>query len=880
MIDWPRTLWSRIRALGNRGRLEDDLRNELDFHLAMREQQMRDAGAPDASTAARRRFGNVASIRAAMRDARVTPWWQEAVVDARIGARMLLRDRGFLIAAILTLGLGIGLNTAMYAIVGSLLVREPPFAEAERLVVVRTQNDRGRRLQTSGPDFDDWRAATGSFSALGAVYAGQSVNVGGDGGVTQRLRSGFVTANLFGALGLVPALGRDFTPADDQVGSAPVALIAHQVWRDRYASDPTVLGATIRVNGALATIVGVMPEGVQFPDNVAIWLPRTHVPADVRDDARDARLFEVFGRLAAGVSIEQARAELDGIGRRLAEQYPATNARFTPAVTPLGEQGTAATFEVLLLQALVASVLLVACANVGGLLLVRTARRMTEMSVRASLGASRWRMARQLIAESAVLAALAGVAGLVVSLAGTRWLTATIGNVTEYGVAYDLSTDWTVFAFLAGCALVTVGVGLAPALLVSKTDVNATLKDGSGGTGTGLRVRRWTGTLVVAELVVTVALLTVAGLITRSLLARQTIDIGIDTSQLLTMRISMVSPEYADVGRRADAFRRLEERLALLPEVDAGTMTTAVPFTFGERRALSIEGRVADGPAVTTLLVGDRYFDTLGVSLLRGRAFTPADGQPGQESAIINRRFVEIHFAGEDPLGRRIRLAPPNAGADAAWLTIVGVAPDVRQLESERAHVPVAYLPHRSEVPRTGDLLLRARSGIDPLTLVLPVRRALQEIDANLAFFNVWTLDQYLAERRAEPRLFASIIGTFALFSLLLSALGLYGVAAYAVAQRTREFGLRVALGARPRALRGLVMRVTLQQLAFGLPLGLVAGVSIGEALRSELYGIEPADPLTLLVIVSAVLGVTVVASLVPAQRAARLDPMVVLRRE
>jgi predicted permease len=627
-----------------------------------------------------------------------------------------------------------------------------------------------------------------------------------------------------------------------------------------------------------------MPPGVQFPDNVGIWLPRAHLPPDVRADARDGRLFQVFGRLDDGVSITQAQAELDIIGRQLADVYPATNERMSPVVRLIGDQDTASVFEVMLLQIIVACVLFIACANVAGLLLVRTARRTTEMSVRASLGASRWRMARQLVMESVVLASVAGLAAVGVSSAGVRWLTGLIGNIMEYGVAYELTIDWTVFAFLAGSALVTVGISLAPAMLVSKIDVNTTLKEGNGGPASSLRVRRWTGALVVAELALTIALLTGAGLMTRSLLARQTIDIGIDTSPLLTMRISMVPPQYAASGRRADVFRRLEERLAGLTGVEASAMTTAVPFTFGDGRAVSVDTLATDPDRtrITTLLVGDRYFDTLGIEMLSGRAFTSTDGLQGRETAIVNRRFAEMYFAGENPIGRRIRLDARDAAADSEppWLTIVGMAPDVRQLDNETAQGPVAFLPHRSEFPRTGDLLVRASPGIDPLALSLPIQEALRQIDVDLAFFNVSTLDEHLAERRTESRRFASILATFAFLGLILSAIGIYGVVAYSVTQRTREFGLRVALGARPHEVRRLVFQVALRQLAWGLPLGLAAGLGMGQVLRSELYGTSPTDPFTLLAIVSVLVAITVAASFVPARRAARLDPIRALRHD
>jgi predicted permease len=881
MADRLRTLWSRARSLGRRGRLEDDLHDELAFHLAMREAQMRDAGAPDAPTGARRRFGNVAAIRAAMRDAWVTPWWQDVGRDVRFALRLLARDRGFTLAAVLTLGLGIGANTAMYSAVGSLPVRNLPFPDVERLVAVAAQDARGRIVGVSAADFDDWRAWVRSFDSLAAVYAGQSVNVADSSVAAERMRSGFVTANLFDTLGLQPALGRSFTAADDQPGAAAVALIAHEVWRTRYAEDPAVIGRDVLVNGRPATIVGVMPEGVQFPDNVAIWLPRAQVPADVDTGPRDARIFEVFGRLAEGVSVVQAQAELGTLSQQLAAAWPATNAGVTPALRPVGEQDLESLLAVALLQALVTCVLLIAAVNVAGLLLMRGARRATEMSVRASLGASRWRVVRQMLVESSVLAVAAGLVGLGLALAGARWLAALTGDVMEYGVAYARSMDWTVFAFLAASCLLTVAVGIAPAVLASRTDVNSVLKDGGGGATGSRRVRRWTGALVVAELAMTLALLAGAGLTTRSLLARSLVEVGVDTSPLVAMGISMVPPEYADTERRANVFRQLEQRLAAVPAIEASAMTTAVPFTFGQNRALVIDGSdAADAPRVTTLLVGDGYFDTVGIRMVRGRAFASDDGLPGRETVIVNQRFAEAYFADRDPLGARVRLDSAGTDSQTPWATIVGIAPDVRQLDSAPAQVPVAFLPHRTEWPRTGNLLLRARAGTDPATLVPLAHDALRDIDPGLAFFNVWRLDDLLADRGSDVRLFAAILGTFALLALGLSAIGLYGVTAYAVAQRTREFGLRMALGARPGQVRRLVVGTALRQLAIGLPLGLAGALAVGQILAGELTATRPADPVTLMAVVVLLAGVAMAASLVPASRAARLAPMTALRRD
>jgi predicted permease len=386
---------------------------------------------------------------------------------------------------------------------------------------------------------------------------------------------------------------------------------------------------------------------------------------------------------------------------------------------------------------------------------------------------------------------------------------------------------------------------------------------------------------VVAELAMTLALLAGAGLTTRALLDRSAVDVGVDTSPLLTMRVSMVPPEYADPERRADVFRQIEARLSGIPAIEASAMTTAVPFTFGQNRTLTVDGAdTVDAPRVTTLLVGDDYFDTVGIGMLRGRSFGADDGLTGRETAIVNQRFVETYFAGRDPLGARVRLELGSTDEQARWATIVGISPDVRQLDGAPMQVPVALLPHRSEWPRVSDVLLRVRPGADPAALAPLIQNELGGIDPGLAFFNVWRVDDLYADRRSDVRLFVAILATFAVIALALSAIGFYSVTAYAVAQRTREFGLRMALGARPAQVRTLVVGDALRRLAIGVPLGLAGALAVGQALRSELDGTNPADPVTLLVIVAMLVGVTTGASLVPAARAARVDPMTALRRE
>jgi putative ABC transport system permease protein len=451
----------------------------------------------------------------------------------------------------------------------------------------------------------------------------------------------------------------------------------------------------------------------------------------------------------------------------------------------------------------------------------------------------------------------------------------------------EFTMDGTVFAFIAAICLATgVLFGLAPALHVSKTDVNEVLKEGGRGGSGGLRVRRWTRTLIITEVALTLVLLAGAGFMMRSFLTMYQMDPGLETSRLLTMQIYLPLTKYPEVGPRTELFRQFEERLRGISAIEASAMATAAPLGGGAQRALAIDGRPTpvgvEPPVVTTVNVGDDYFEALDLQLLRGRVFTAADGLPGQQSAIVNRRFVAIHFPDEDPIGRRIKLNVQNSAPNTpepAWLTIAGVAPDIRQSGLQDPETdPVVYGPHRTESPRSGVLILRTAG--DPASVTALVRDTLRVLEPDLPLFNIQTLDQRLAEQRWQFQIFGTMFGTFALMALVLSAVGLYAVTAYSVTRRTQEIGLRVALGARPWQVQWLILRLALGQLAIGVTIGVAGAFGVGQLLQSLLVQTSPTDPTTLFSIVALLLSVAVVACLWPARRAARLNPMVALHHD
>jgi putative ABC transport system permease protein len=810
--------------------------------------------------------------------------WQ----DLRYAVRLLIKNRWFTIVAATALALGIGVNTAVFTFVNAVLIRGLPFDDPGRIIALGTTDARNRPFGVSRLDFDDWRESTKSFSAL-ALMLGTSVNVSDEGRAPEQYQGVYQSSNLFQLIGVRPALGRDFSAEDDKPGAPPVAIIGGGIWKNRYGSDPSVIGRTIKENSVAVTVIGVMPPDVKFPFNTDLWLPTSVLPAEARNAKRGVRNYQAIGRLAPGVTLEQARAELQTIGQRLSQQYPDSNKDFKPQLVKFNERvtGPQITLIFLSLMGAVGFVLLIACANVANLLLSRAAHRSREIAVRVSLGAGRWRIIRQLLVESVLLSLLSGAIGLGLSLVGIRLFDAATTDVGKpYWMTFTL--DPIVYLFLlAICVGTGVLFGLAPAMHISKTDVHEVLKEGGGRSGSGgMRARRWTGALIVVEIVLTLVLLAGAGFMMRSFLTLYSTNIGVDTSRLLTMQLALPLAKYPRAEPRTALYQQLEERLRSVSAIQSAGITTNVPTFGGFLRQLSVDGRPAPAgeklPDVTMVSISPGYFDTLGVKLQRGRTFTDADGTPGHEAAIVNQRFVTMHFAGEDPLGRRIRLTdsspqiqqPPPVDA-----TVVGVAPTVRQRSFQDPDPdPVVYLPYRADPQRFVSLLVRGTG--DPARITALVREEMRAIEPDIPLFRIQTMDQMLAQQRWPLRTFGSMFALFAVIALVLSAVGLYAVTAYSVTQRTAEIGVRMALGAQPKQVMWLVMRRSLIQLAVGVPLGIAGAFGVGALLKSLLVQTSSRDPLTIGVIAMLMILVSLAACFWPARRATRLDPVSALRYE
>jgi putative ABC transport system permease protein len=774
----------------------------------------------------------------------------------------------------------------VFTLVNAVMLRSLPFDDPERVMWLNTRDAQGREFGVSEPDFEDWRRATRTFSGVALMQLG-NVNLSADERAPDQYDATYISANGFSLIGTQPEIGRGFSAEDDRPGAPAVMLLSYTVWQSRYAGDRSVVGRTIRANSEPATIVGVMPPGMQFPFTSEVWLPTSQRPTAQTRAGREGRLLMAYGRLADGMTIEQARTEMSGISVQLAKEFPDTNKGISAVVSPFAEQVVGSQIRVLFwsLMGAVAFVLLIACANVANLLLARASGRSREMAVRISIGATRWRLIRQLLVESVLLAFISGVAGLGLAYAGIRWFDANLQDVGRpYWMVFTM--DATVVGFFAAVCLATgVVFGLAPALYVSRTSVSEVMKDGGRSGSAGMRAGRWTTGLIVAELTLTLVLLSGAGLMMRSFMNLYRMDIGIETSQLVAMQLIFPVRTYASLESRALFLQRLDDRLNGISAIEGASTTNYLPFGGASLRRLEIDGRAdmkgEQRPLISMVAVGSRYFAALGVRMLRGRAFAAGDGEPGREAMVINQRLADMHFRGEDPVGKRIRLINDGniPGAPKFYeATVVGVAPTVRQRGFERDPDPVVYITHAQNflMAMQANLLVRARG--NPVAVTALLRQEISAMDPDVPVTNIRTMDEILARNRWPQRVFGTMFLVFAIIAIVLAAVGLYSVTAYSVSQRTQEIGIRMALGAEGQQVRWLILRRGMIQLGIGLALGLAGALGTGRLLQGMLVGTGPTDALTLVAISLVLVGVAVMACFWPARRATRLDPVKALR--
>jgi putative ABC transport system permease protein len=800
--------------------------------------------------------------------------------DLRYGFRTFLRMPGVTAIAVLTMGLGIGINTAVFSLINVLMFRPFPYPDAERLVQIWENNlPKGwGESSVAAANFYDWRSQSRSFDEM-ALYYNENFALTGSG-EPERVPGMAGTANLLDLIRVKPTLGRGFLPEEDRPGADPVAVISHGLWKRRFAGAEDLLGRKIVLNGTSRTVIGVMPPGFSFLYNPAeVWTPLVLDPGNLDREGHGSL---AMGRLKAGISLARARAELNTIARGLEKQYPKTNAGWGVALNTAWEEvfGTNTRTALISIFLSVLFVLLIGCANVANLLLARAASREREISIRRAIGAGRARLVRQMLTESVLLSLCGGMAGIFVAVWGVEILKAiapsTIPRMDEVGV------NGTALLYTLALSVATgILFGLAPALQRSRPNLMGSLQE-SGRGSSGVSRHRLLKTLVVSEVALAVVLLAAAGLMIRSVQRIYSVDPGFKTENLLTARIALPETRYPERAARSAFYQQALARVRAVPAVRHASLVSTLPLGgWNSWTDLLIEGRPAPAAGeentVGFLVVGTDYFETFGIPLIRGRGFTEADTLDAPPVAVINETMARRYWrAGEDPIGRRIRRS--SAGPEAPWVTIIGIAADVRHQNLEDPPRPEVYWSQAQQAPL--ELTLVARTSSDPLQMVAAIRQQVWSVDKDLPLFDIRAMDEVIDRRTAGSRSLAKVMGGPAAIALLMAALGLYGVLAFSVGERTNEIGIRMALGARSGDILKLVLRQGLILISTGMVLGLAGALAVTRLLTSLLSGTSATDPATFIAVGMILSTVALLACYLPARRASRVDPMVALRYE
>jgi predicted permease len=881
-MTWLKTLIGRIRALFDRPRLEDELEREVSFHLEMEEAEniRRGMTAEEARCAARRSFGGVDVAKEAWRDRRWLPQVDQWLREARLGLRFLARSPGFVAIAVLSLALGIGANTAIFAALRALVVQPLPYPEPHGLVKLweaAVWQGHATTTSVSVPNLRDWREQSRSFEGM-AAFSVEGANLGHRDGAI-RLLASQVEPGVFPILRTEPLAGRVFLPEEGESGATAVVVLSYGLWERSFNSDRGIIGQTIAVNGTAHTVVGVMPAGFHFPPRTAaeLWTPLAFGEAWHQD--RGSHWVQVIARLKPGVSWVSAQLELNEIARRLEKQYPKTNATRGARVEALHLETVRATAQVLIVLAgAVGFVLLLACANVAHLVLARGAGRRRELAVRLALGASRWRVVRLLTMESLLLAAAGGVAGFI----GGRWcldaMVALAGDEMPPGVtvALDASTVWfCAFASLGSAVL----AGLVPALRLSRVDVSASLKEAGSSSAGALRSHR--SFLMVSEVALALVLAAGALLLVKSLRVLNRIDFGFRPERVLTMKISLPEHGYSKPAKGRAFFRELTDQIRAMPGVSSVGTVNFLPVQFCCANLMfSIDGRadapLGSEPAAELRVVDNGYLQTMGIPLVVGRYLNEGDRAASTNVVLISRRTADEYFPNENPVGRSIRYGLKRKDG----VTIVGVVGDVRDRGVYRGPSTVIYEPHeQSDWPWT-NVSVVVRSSLEPTTLANAVTRLVRGRDPNAAMFLVKTMHRVVSDSVAGTRLLTKLLTVFGALALLLSVAGVYGVMSHLVSQRTHEIGVRMALGAGRGEVVRMVLARGLWNALVGASLGLGLTFMASAGLRAFVIGIHVVDVSTYLQAVAGIIAAALVASGLPAFRAARVDPLIALRDE
>jgi putative ABC transport system permease protein len=795
--------------------------------------------------------------------------------DLRFAARGLLRRPAFTVVAALTLALGIGATTSIFSVLDAVLIRALPYPHADRMVAIWSTQGTQHGNGLSYADYVDWRAQNRTFSDMG-VYRAQSVNLTGRD-TPDRLIGVFVSASFMRLIGATPSLGRMLTDAETEVATKrPVAIVSYEAWQTRFGGDPSIVGKTLVLNGQPHVVVGVTRPDVQTPYGPGdVYVPIPYYP-NAAGLERGNHSVTALGTLRPGVTFENAQRDLQALAKRQAEAYPATNNGFGVELQPIRDQlvGSSSRTSIYIVFGAVLIVLLIACANVANLQLARGAARHRELSVRAALGAGRARIAQQLLTESVVLSIIGGVAGLALAVVGTRYLAAVLADRVPLGVT--VSVNGSALLFAVGISILSgVLFGVAPAWKASRTNVQDMLRSRTGTAGHGHAATR--NALVVAQLSLSLALLSCAGLLTRSLIELQRVRPGFDAHNLMTMQFRLPAVKYDTPDKIMAMFDQAIGEIRAVPGVESAALVRAFPFTGnGESYPMLVEGKpttLADAPQVEVNTITPRYFSTMGIPRVAGRDFAMSDNEHAIPVIIVNDAFAKATWPKESAIGKRLRMP-----GDDRWWTVIGVVGNTKHFELNEPQLLQAYIPHaqRPQIFTT----LAVRTTGDPLLLAKQVRDAIWRVDRDQPVWGTRTADQLLDSAVGPSRLIVGLTSGFAIAALFLGALGIYGMLSYTMSQRVQEVGIRVALGADSRQVVAMVIREGMRVVGFAVAIGLAASFGATRLLRSQLFGVGPMDVLTFSVVTVLLAAVAMLACYLPARRASRVDPMIALRSD
>jgi predicted permease len=878
----------RLRTLLRPGAHARELREEIDFHLSL--DAMQQSGhdpllQSEAPYAARRRFGNITRYTEETREMSGLGFLDMLRQDARFALRTFAQAPMFTAVAVTTIALGIGATAAIFSVVDGLILKPLPYPEADRLVQVWMDNRQLKLAEDvhSIPNLMDLRAQNQTLSHL-APYRSTGANLTG-AGEPQRIPVGLMAAEALAALGTRPQLGQLYGADAERAGNDAVVVISHQLWQTSLGGDPAVVGRELELNMRKRRIIGVMPPSFAFPSpETQAWLPL--VLSDAARNARGSFGYWAIGKLKPGVSVERARADLGAIAVRLAEQYPRINSEYGVTVTPLPEQIVGPTLRTTLwlMLAAVAAVLLIACANVANLLLSRAAVREREVTVRMALGASNRRLVRQMMTESLILSAIGGVVGVALALAALRALPALapqdlprLSNVQLNGTVLLVTTAVTVITGLL--------FGLVPAVQSSRTQLSETLREGGRGGTSGRGGQRLRRVIVGAQLALVVVLLTGAGLLLRTFIGLQRTELGFETKNVLTMRITLPTAKYSQAPQIAAFYAGLLTRLRQIPGVqNAGTVSNMMLTTLPTSASMMAEGRETrqDDQAVPYDAVSTGFFATIGARIVAGRDFGPQDQTGSLLAGIVNEHMARRYWPDGNVIGRRIRFGsstePRADSAQNPWITVVGVVADMRRTGVDMPVRDELFFPYAQYV--TPGALVVIRTAVDPMTMVPRFRQAVGELDRDQPIASIRTMDQILSGLIAQRRFSMTLVAGFAVLALLLAVIGAYGVTSYLVSQRTREIGVRLALGADPSRISRLVVREGMVVAGAGVAVGVIGAVATTRLASSLLYGVSARDPITIVSVAATLLAVSALANYIPARKASRVDPLLALRQD